>query len=472
MVISGDEAFSIDKKTFEKKEIKELVINEKYLIKKSGASWIKMDQVSPNRSLEFFEEVFLKLREIVSKWEWQHKEAASYVAAFLMLNLFQQAMDPWRPILYLSGAAGTGKSSFSKLLVQLFNGLPEVVDKTTPCAMRQTFGDNSKPGFFDEFEHFENEKRQKDVINLLKTSCAGGTFSQGTPGKSQQESFFSHLFWLASICFPKCYESDKAVRDRLVVFDLKKLSRKYLAPFDKEDLKALGVDIVNAMMGQWNNIQELVKDHLKEDAVMKQMELFDVEARHIQNFVWAHSLIQTAEGKKFTDISPSIVPPWAIKKKEEDGDRMIQEILHTKVKDDHSEIFIADLIQDATAKFYYGSDRDADEWKIQRAFNLLRLHHITLSPVGNDKELHVGIQATKIGQFFERNHLFSGLDIKTIVSRLEFISSTRLRFGGNSLTALTIPIKEINRLLGRTEASTMLLEAADYGEGGPVHETA
>ena len=469
IIVSGKSAYSIDKKSLHKEELKELILDDKYLIKKSGDPWLDINDVKPERSLGFFMETFSRLKAIVSTWKWQNSEAASYITAFLMLSIFQQAMEPWRPLLYLSGAAGTGKSSFSRLLVNLFNGLPEVIDKTTPHALKQIFGDNSRPGFFDEFEHFESEKRQKDVINLFKSACSGGQCSYGTTGQAQKEIFFNHLFWVASICFPRCYESDKAVRDRLVVFELKKLKKKYLSPLDKEELKALGIDIINCMMGQWNKIEALVSDHLQEDSVTKQMELFDVESRHVENFVWAHSLIQNAEGKSFTDISPSIVPPWAIKKKEEDGDRMIQEILHTKVKDDHSEVFIGDLIQNASANFYHEKDKDSDEWKIDRAFNLLRLNHITVSAIGNDKEIHVGIQATKIGQFFENNKLFAGLDIKTIVSRLDFVSTTRLRFGGNSLTALIIPMKEINRLLGRSDLGTKILECAGYQEEGEIH---
>ena len=448
VLVSGKRALCIDPTTFERTEITSPLFEEDYLVDLGGKEWIDLNFIDPSKSPEnCLETCFRELAQIISNWEWRHSEAVFYVTAFTMLTLFQQALNPWRPIIYLSGAQGTGKTMFSGLLDNLFHGFLEILDKTTAHAIKQTFGNNAMPGFFDEFEHYESEKRQKDILNLLKTSCRGGVASFGTIGKSARECHLNHLFWLASISFPRCMETDGAVRERMIVFDLKKKQQKFLRLPPSKELRLLGSNFINAIIKNWKRLENSVQDKLKIDQPKE-----NVDARQIENFVWASCLIDLARKVEPIDKEKTIVPKWAINKKEDDGDRIIEEILQTKVKDGMNEYFVSDLIYRAVLGFHdIGSVESRTRGELldgsSEALNLLRLNHLTITK--KEGVVYLGIHTTKLGTFFEKREIFSGLDIKTILGRLEFIQFGKVKFGVCGLKALLIPITEIDRILGR-----------------------
>nr|VFK42391.1 MAG: hypothetical protein BECKSD772F_GA0070984_11216 [Candidatus Kentron sp. SD]VFK48901.1 MAG: hypothetical protein BECKSD772E_GA0070983_11486 [Candidatus Kentron sp. SD]VFK80415.1 MAG: hypothetical protein BECKSD772D_GA0070982_11126 [Candidatus Kentron sp. SD] len=460
IVISGQRAISIHKDTFEITEISDPIFG-KYFIIKENEDWIDLDKVvpkAPDQSLSSLKlkECLNEVSKVVAKWEWRNKEVIPYVSAFFMLTLFQQAMN-WRPLLYLSGERATGKTTFSRFFEGTFSGLFEKIDKTTAHAIKQTFGDNSKAGILDEFEHYKSEKQQKDILNLLKTTCGGGKVSFGTTGKYARECYLHHLFWIASISFPKCIETDSAIQDRLIIFPLKKKEFKYVSLPNKGELEALGIQIINTMLSHWNDIQNRVNIFLEEEKMVDQCKSSKVGARQIENFLWASSLISLANNEKVDNLQ--VVPTWAIKAQEDDGDRILEEILSTRVKHFdgslHGEAIIFDLIQDSLFEFSESNPksldleiRDALQSRANYAIHTLRNNYITLAQIGDFKEIHMAIQANKLGSFFERQEAFAGIDIKTILSRIESIKNHRVRFGSNSLKSILIPMKKIKETFG------------------------
>lgn len=460
VIISGQRAISIHKDTFEKAEITDPLFG-KYFVIREGDEWINLDQVAPTAptqqgSTTLLKECLDEVINIVSKWEWRNKEVIPYVSAFFMLTLFQQAIH-WRPILYLSGEKGTGKTTFSRFFEETFSGLFEKIDKTTAHAIKQTFGDNSKGGLLDEFEHYKSEKQQKDILNLLKTTCGGGKVSFGTTGKYARECYLHHLFWIASISFPKCIETDSAIQDRLIIFPLKKKDFKHVSLPKKGKLEALGIKIINATLSCWNELEGRVDFFLEEEAMINQCKMSKVGARQIENFLWAGSLISLANNEKVENLQ--IVPNWAVKAQEDDGDRILEEILSTRVKhfdgSMHGEAIISDLIDEAIFELFdlkpksIDSDiRDALQSKANYAKHTLRNNYITLSQIGEFKEIYVAIQANKIGSFFDRQEAFGGIDIKTILSRVDGIKTQKVRFGGTIVKAILIPMKKIKKIFG------------------------
>ena len=152
IVVSGMKAVSIHKKTFERKDLIAPIFGNKK-VRMSSKEWVDLEKINPAFAENSLKETFAELKELVSIWEWTDKDQIPYMTAAVMLLIFQQALD-WRPLIYISGAQGTGKSMFSEFIYSLLSGFCEVVDKTTSHAVKQTFGHDSKPGFLDEFEHY------------------------------------------------------------------------------------------------------------------------------------------------------------------------------------------------------------------------------------------------------------------------------------------------------------------------------
>ncbi len=228
IVVSGMKAIAIHKKSLERKELIAPIFGDKK-VRMSSKEWVDLEKINPIFAENSLKEVFAELNELVSIWEWSDKSQISYMTAAVMLLIFQQALD-WRPLIYISGAQGTGKSMFSEFIYSLLSGFCEVVDKTTSHAVKQTFGHDSKPGFLDEFEHYTTEKEQRDVLNLLKTACRGGHAISGKIfGGKPRRYHLRHMFFLASISFPKCMETDQAIKDRILTFPLIKRADKFIS---------------------------------------------------------------------------------------------------------------------------------------------------------------------------------------------------------------------------------------------------
>ncbi|MCP6769381.1 hypothetical protein NL529_31495, partial [Klebsiella pneumoniae] len=74
------------------------------------------------------------------------------MSAFVMLAIVQQVMK-WRPWIYVTGAAATGKTTFwEDILQHIYGGLVERLDKSTAHATAQTIGNSGRIPVFDEFE--------------------------------------------------------------------------------------------------------------------------------------------------------------------------------------------------------------------------------------------------------------------------------------------------------------------------------
>lgn len=443
IIISGKKAISIDEKK-EKEKKKEITdpLFGKYFIVREGDKWIDLDQIGCNTTTP--EECLKQIVAIIEKWRWADKEVINYVAAFLMLTPFQQAMH-WRPILYLSGEKGTGKTSFSHLLEQIFSGLFERVDKTTAHALKQTFGDNSKVAFLDEFEHYKSDKQQKDILNLLKTTCRGGKVSFGTTGKNARECHLHHLFLIASISFPKCIETDSAIQDRLIILPLKKEPLKYTPIPPRNDLVVLLSKIINTVLWNWDEIEKRVDHFLQEKNMIAQCKKYKVEARQVENFLWASALISLAKKKPIEQLR--IIPAWAIKTPVNDSERILEEILSTGIGDScGKEHIIFDLLDRVFLNRNSSNTGGMLEDAVEEAKQLLRNKYITLTESRDPKQIYMAIQKSQINHFFSKNTAYAGMDINTILGRLPGVKITRARFGEHSFQAILIPYDKIKEI--------------------------
>ncbi len=223
--------------------------------------------------------------------------------------------------------------------------------------------------------------------------------------------------------------------------DLKKLERKSIRVPNKKELTNLGIQIINAMIHVWCDLKNHVDSKLLR---IDQLEEFDgVDSRHIENFIWASSLIELCTESNLSQV----VPKWSVHKKQDDALFLIEEILQTKIKDNLSEHFVSDLVYQASLSFDVSVSCPSIHSAGDEAQNILRLNHMTVTK--REDDIYLGIHLSKVKTFFEKKDTFAGLDIKTILLRLECIKKAKVRFGGNGLEALLIPLSEIDCILDR-----------------------
>ena len=446
LISSGMNAVSIHRKTLEKKKLNAPVFESKKM-SLDGKSWVNLEEVNPEHFEGTLGSVFRELEQIVALWEWEDKSQVPYITASLMLVLFQQAID-WRPILYISGAQGTGKTIFAELMQLLFSGFCEVVDKTTAHAMKQTFGHDSKPGFLDEFEHYSSEKHQRDVLNLLKTSCRGGIASSGKIfGGKPRRYRLSHMFFLASISFPKCIETDQALKDRIIIFNLKKKKDKFLTLPSKPVLEELGVKIIDAMIKNWDALEKAVTKIKDPDFIRGQMKSHASSARDIDNFMWMSALLSTVNEKE--EIG-RVVPSFVKKSESNNIDEILYHILTKRIGSSTAEAnasFLYDFIYQSFDLKGEGETRHVNQSKAKEE---LRKNYCTVIKKKNGQK-YFAIQSKHADFLLDRNSSFAGLDIKTILGRDERVIFETVRYGNVTIRSMLIPMKYVDKILGNED---------------------
>ena len=449
IVVSGMKAIAIHKKTLERKELIAPIFGNKK-VRMSSKEWINLEKINPVFAENSLKDVFAELNELVSIWEWSDKSQISYMTAAVMLLIFQQALD-WRPLIYISGAQGTGKSMFSEFIYSLLSGFCEVVDKTTSHAVKQTFGHDSKPGFLDEFEHYTTEKEQRDVLNLLKTACRGGHAISGKVfGGKPRRYHLRHMFFLASISFPKCMETDQAIKDRILTFPLLKKKGKFISMPRKEKLQNLGTRMIDSLLKNWPVIEKHVQSMRDPDFTEVQMQTFGSSGRDIDNFVWLRALLAVATGEKKIE---RVVPEWIKKEEENHIENIIYHILMKKVKSTgigaNNESFLYDFVYRALESFVDPEEETEPTYvSISTAKEILRKNYCTVVQKNNGKK-YFALQVKHAGTLLEKHSEFSGMDIKTILKRDEHINVEKVRYDQYIFQSLLIPVSYVDKVLGK-----------------------
>lgn len=127
------------------------------------------------------------LVQACERFEWERKTSAVLLAGWIVIAPFAGALK-WRPHIWLTGAAGTGKSWVLKNVVRRCLGRFQLAlqSKTTEPAVRQALESDAIPVVFDEFEA-ENEQeraRIQNLIDLMRSSSSddGGMIAKGSAG--------------------------------------------------------------------------------------------------------------------------------------------------------------------------------------------------------------------------------------------------------------------------------------------------
>lgn len=430
VIVSGKKAISIHKENLEQQALKSPLF-EDHFINMCDEEWIDLENLSfdHNEKESSLKETFLQLQNLVAMWEWENPEVVPYLTSAVMLALFQHAMH-WRPIIYLSGARGTGKTLFSFFISDLFSGFCELINKTTAHAIKQTFGDNTRIGFLDELEHHSSEKHITDVLNLMKTACRGGYSSFGTTSKHARKCYLNHMFFLASISFPKCMESDLAIKERIIPFKLKKKDHKNIYLPSEKVLKDLGIEIIETMIQSWPSIE----------AKVEAIRHINVSAREIENFTWLSAVMHLAKEKVSLE-ELRVVPEWIDKHESSDIDAILYHILMKKVKDN----LISDHVYLVKEHLLKGKKSSLSLEDVKNAKEELRKNYMSVFKDKKDK-LFLAIQSKQAGFLLKGVSMFAGMDIKTILGRNEAIKTGKVWFGGITVHAILIPMQMIDKI--------------------------
>lgn len=172
------------------------------------------------RALETVAEDIL---EKLDTWTWKRPliDPEIFIGSMVASLLGQAA--PWRPVTWVNGGKGTGKSTLARMKEWVLgHGAVIKPTNTTQAYIYQRIGDSALPVLLDEFEAKQDNKRLDDVIELMRAAASGGEVGRGGSEGTAKTYFLKSEFSAFSILRPAMSPQDIS---RMAFLELGKLKR-------------------------------------------------------------------------------------------------------------------------------------------------------------------------------------------------------------------------------------------------------
>ena len=167
-----------------------------------------------------------QLIDLVQEFSWEAPASAQLLLGWIVLAPVCGALD-WRPHIWLTGSAGTGKTTILKLFIKpLLGGMYEgATGGTTEAGLRGQLRSDAIPIVFDELE--QNEQKDKQIVqNILSlariASSEGGKIYKGTATGGSNTFEIRSMFCVSSINVALVQRADL---DRFCVLPLSRNQR-------------------------------------------------------------------------------------------------------------------------------------------------------------------------------------------------------------------------------------------------------
>ena len=181
-----------------------------------------------------------RLRCIAERFRWETPASANMLLGWIVLAPVCGALD-WRPHIWVTGGAGTGKTTILKSFMKpLLGGIYQAATGgTTEAGLRGTLKSEAVPVVFDEFE--QNEARDKGIVqNVLSlariASSEWGRIIKGTTSGGANSFEIRSMFCVSSITVALFQKADL---DRFCVLPLRK------DPVPKDDWTRFEAEIID-----------------------------------------------------------------------------------------------------------------------------------------------------------------------------------------------------------------------------------
>ncbi|HJO64977.1 MAG TPA: hypothetical protein QF469_06510 [Sphingomonas sanguinis] len=195
-----------------------------------------------------------QLLALINTWNWRRGHVDAILAlGWLAQTTIAGAMD-WRSHLFVTGGAGTGKSSW--------NGKDGLCDRllgrgvlrtggATEAAVRQKLRDQTIPVMFDEFEpNAFNEQKLAVILELARIASSGDDMHKGGSDHKAAEFTLRSCFQFSAILVPHMEPQDRS-RFAILGMDPVREGAKKL-DLDGANLPHMGAVLARRMIDGWS----------------------------------------------------------------------------------------------------------------------------------------------------------------------------------------------------------------------------
>lgn len=189
---------------------------------------------------------------LLQSWHWRRKDLDARLALGWIAAAMLSGALKWRPLVWVTGGAGTGKSTLHELVRGLLGGALLAASDATPAGIWQKLGYNALPVELDELESEEDSRRSDALLKLARQACSGGVVLRGGAEHTGREFIARSCFLFSSILVPPMMPQD---RSRMAILELEPLARGGKPPLlSPAHLRALGARLKARLALAWADL--------------------------------------------------------------------------------------------------------------------------------------------------------------------------------------------------------------------------
>lgn len=198
-----------------------------------------------------------RVLRVLRTWNWRRGEIDAVLAlGWIGAGMVGGALK-WRPLAWVTGGRGTGKSTFHDLLRALLDEALLASSDATEAALRQVLGHASLPVVLDELEAEQDNRKADKVVKLARQAASGGMVFRG--GADHQATGFSarSCFMFSSIVVPPLQAQD---RSRMAILELERLDPGAEVPdLDPRTWRQVGAGLRRRLVDAWPRFNRVLE---------------------------------------------------------------------------------------------------------------------------------------------------------------------------------------------------------------------
>ena len=385
-----------------------------------------------------------EILELAQRFQWDVQASGMLLAGWVALAPICGALD-WRPHIWLTGGAGTGKSAILDRFVSplLADMGVHVSGNTTEAGLRQTLKSDALPIIFDEAESNEkaDQQRMQSILALARVASSetNAQMIKGSPNGEVIRFHLRSMFFLSSISTALKQGADRTRFAQLTLKTTSKLD-KHERAFHWEQLERDLDNKINELtakklIARTFSLINTIKKNIK---VFSRLagEKFDSQRLGDQYgalLAGAYSLmssdlvnLETAEqmikSVSWDSYSESTELP--------DERRCLQTILQHPVKIDKTELLLGELVEIAGGKYHTNVESSQAQDTLGR--NGLKVNNNYLMVSNTSEALREILNGTSW------QHSWS--QVLTRLPNAEKAPATRFKGQGTVAKAVKIPV--------------------------------
>lgn len=199
-----------------------------------------------------------QLVDLLATWSWLRGDIDAWLlTGWICAAMFGGALE-WRPLVWITGDAGTGKSTVQRLIRAVIGegGILQATD-ATEAGIRQFLMQSTIPVALDELEAEADGRKAEAIVKLARQAASGGVVLRGGADHVGQEFRARSCFAFSSILIPRLLDQDIS---RIAVLDLSPLPRDVVPPaIDVRHWAHVGRALRAQILGQWPRMVETIE---------------------------------------------------------------------------------------------------------------------------------------------------------------------------------------------------------------------